>query len=156
MKNGSSQQEMSRRLGVAKTSVRNIWQRYLNGITLESRLSSGRPKLLLETDERHVVVCSKRIPFLTANELSQCVRNDKKIFLEVCRRYLRRNNQFAHIAARKPLLSIANKRKRLNKRNKWCNAYKAWDIGSWSNIIFSDEYRVEQYSKRRLLVRRSV
>ena len=55
MKNGSSQREVSKRLGITKTSVRNIWQRYLNGITLENRLSPGRPRLLSETDERHFV-----------------------------------------------------------------------------------------------------
>jgi len=152
MKNGSSQREVSRRLGIAKTSVRNIWQRYVNGFTLENRLSPGRPRLLSKTDERHLVVCSKRNPFLTANELSLCIPNDKKISLETCRRYLRRNNLFAHVAARKPLLSIANKRKRLA----WCKAYKSWGISSWINVIFSDECRVEQYSKRRMLVRRSV
>ena len=96
MKNCSSQREISKRLGIDKTSVRNIWQRYLNGITLENRLSPGRPRLLSETDEMHLVEYSKRNKFLTANELSQCIKR-QKISLETCRRYLRRNNLFAKV-----------------------------------------------------------
>ena len=150
MQSGCSLREVSRTLGIARTTVRNIWQKYLQGLPLENRNSSGRPRILSKRDERRILVKIKKNPFLSAKELLEFIPDDKHVCAGTIRYLLRRNNLFSHRAARKPLLSDVNRRKRLA----WCKSYKSWDATQWKNVIFSDECRVEQYSKRRMLVRR--
>ena len=64
-----SLREVSGALRIAKTSVRNIWQKYLKGIPLKYRISPGRPRILIERDERRILVSIKRNSFLSAKEL---------------------------------------------------------------------------------------
>ena len=99
-----------------------------------------------------MVITSKRNSFLTAKELADCMPNAEDVSIWTTRRYLRRNLLFARVAARKPLISQENKRKRLA----WCKAYHIWNVKSWENVIFSDESLFEQYSKRRILVWRCI
>ena len=119
---------------------------------MESRSSPGRPRILSKRDEKRIIVSIKRNPFLSTKELLKCIPNDKKASTGTIRLCLRRNGLFSHVAARKPLLTDVNRRKRFF----WCKAYKSWDTSMWSSVIFSDECRVEQYSKRRMLVRRRI
>lgn len=54
-----------------------------------------------------------------------------------------------HIAARKPLLWIANTLKRL------ADKYQKWTIGQWKHVLWTDELKFEIFgSKRRVFVRK--
>jgi len=152
LKDGASQRQVSQKLGIAKTTVQNIWDKFSKGMGLENRVSPGRPRKLSRRDERKLVITSKRNPFLTPKELAESMPNAANVSISTVRRYLRRNLLFARVAARKLMISPENKRKRLA----WCKAYKTWDVNSWKNVIFSDESLFEQYSRRRILVRRRI
>ena len=60
------------KLGIAKTTVQNIWDKYSKGMGIENRISSGRSRKWTKRDERKLVITSKRNPFLTAKELAKC------------------------------------------------------------------------------------
>jgi len=68
------------------------------------------------------------------------------------RRILRKAGLNGRIDAKKPLLSKGHIKKRLL----WCKSYSKIYVDSWRNFIFSDESRLELYSKRRQYVRRPV
>ena len=91
MNSGCSLREVSGALGITKTSVRNIWQKYLQGIPMENRSSPGRPRILSKRDERRILVSIKMNPFLSTKELLKCILNDKKVSTGTIRRCLRRN-----------------------------------------------------------------
>jgi len=52
LKDCSSQREVFRKLGIAKTTVQNIWDKYSKGMGLEYRVSPGSPRKLSNQDER--------------------------------------------------------------------------------------------------------
>ena len=82
MHSSYSLREVSGALGIGKTSVRNIWQKYLKGIPLKNR------------DEKQILVCIKRNPFLSAKKLLESIPDDKKISAGTIRRILRRDHLF--------------------------------------------------------------
>ena len=53
LKDGSSQPEVSQQLGIAKTTVQNIWDTYSKGMGLENRVSPGCPRKLSKRDEKN-------------------------------------------------------------------------------------------------------
>ena len=56
---------------------------------------------------------------------------------------------FSRIAAKKPLLSVWNVRNRFQ----WCKCYAKVDPIFWNDVIFSDESRLELFSRRKYVSR---
>jgi len=63
---------------------------------------------------------------------------------------LRKYELYGRIAARKPLLNDRHVRNRIN----WCKSYAKVRTSFWNDVIFSDESRLELFSRRREYVRR--
>ena len=58
----------------------------------------------------------------------------------------------SQVAAKKPLLSKVNIKKRL----RWCKDYRALSINECKNVLFTDECRIEIFSSLRQFVRRPI
>ena len=89
MHSGCSLQEVSGALGIGKTSVSNIYQKYLKGTLLKNRYSPGRRRILTKRDEKGILVSIKRNPFLSAKELLESIPDYKKVSAGTIRRILR-------------------------------------------------------------------
>ena len=78
LNNGASQRQVSQKLGIAKATVQNIWDKYSKEIGIENRIIPGRPRKWSKQNKRKLVITSKRNPFMTAKELAECMRILKK------------------------------------------------------------------------------
>ena len=67
------------------------------------------------------------------------------------KRILRKYNLFGRIAAKNPLLNERHVRTRLQ----WCTSYAKVDPSFLENVIFSDQSRLELFSRKREYVHRS-
>ena len=101
------------KLGIAKTTVQNIWDKYSKGMGIENRVKPGHSRNWSKRDERKLLITSKRNPFLTANGLAECMRKAENVSISTIKRYLRRNLLFARVAKRKPMISRAARINRL-------------------------------------------
>jgi len=136
---GNSERAISKKTGHGKTTIHNIITKYheTGRFTVASR--SGRPKKLTERDKRHlktIITQNRREPVAkiheifnesTGNEVSNCT----------IRRTLYEMGYHSHTALRKPNVSEANRKIRLN----WARERCLWTIDDWKKIVWSDESR---------------
>ena len=141
--NGVSKHEIARILEIPRTTVRNICKRFLANGTVDFQQRSGRPNKLSDRGKRKLCLQSKRHPFFSAIEVHSSASS-----IWAVRRILCKAGLHGRVAAKKPLLNRGHVKKRLL----WCKSYLEMDVGSLRNFIFSDEARLELYSKRRQYV----
>jgi len=150
LKNGIGQRETSRNLEIPRTTVQNVWKRFLQTGTVDDKEKTGRPTKFSQRDRRKLYFESRRHPFFTAREVLRCAGDMPNMSIWTARRILRRFGLHGRVAAKKPLLNKGHIRNRVL----WCHAYLEMDGALWSNVIFSDEARLQLYSTRRQYVRR--
>lgn len=137
-----SVRQISAVLKYPKSTVQDIISAYKNDKLEEMPSRSGRPPLITERDNMHLMrILNKNrrttIKELCENFISSTSTNISSVTL---RRHLNKNNIYGRIGAKKPFVNAANKIKRLN----WAKIRKDWGK-EWENIIWSDESRFEVF-----------
>jgi len=144
--------KVARDLNLCRTTVRNIWKKFLETGSISDKRKSGRPPLLTGRGQRNLCVLAKKFPFLGPLELLQGSTSYPKMSKSTIKRYLRKSGLFGRLAAKKPMLTKQHMRKRLL----WCKAYSNFTEDMWSKVLFSDESQIQKYSMHRRHVRRPV
>jgi transposase len=147
---GETQRAVSREFKMSQTSVRDLWKKYQATGKVENLKRSGRPATLTNREKR--VLCRECVkdPFQSAKAVNLRSNIPKKVSLWTVQRVLRAGGLLSRIAVKKPFLSKCN----IAKRKKWCKEYSTFEPVDWSNVIFSDECRMQMMPTRRRLVRR--
>ena len=135
---GASQREISKELGLPRTTVQSTLRLQNERTDGQSKPRSGRPAYSTERLLRRIV------RFVNANPKKTYAQVLSELNLSFCRATL--HNILAPAAIRKwrcaqrPVLTpeIAN------KRLQWVLARRDWTEEEWKNIIFSDECSVER------------
>jgi len=112
----------------------------------------GRTKKMTDRDIRRLALSSKKNPFFVARDVYNDTKGLPDVSISTVKRMLRSQGLFGRVAAKKPLISEKNRRKRLA----WCKSYLSLDAEMWRKIVFSDESKVELFSSRRRFVRRRI
>ena len=116
---------------------------------MEYQQKSGRPNKLSVRDRRKLFLESRRYPFFSAREVLVSAGSIQNISVCTVRRILRNSGLLGRTSAKKPMLN----RRHIQKRLMCCKSYLQMDK---KNFIFTDEARLELYSKRMQYVRRSL
>lgn len=154
-KENRSFQEIANILKCSKSACIRAWQRFESTGTNLDRERIGRPKkTTVQTDHRlHRLSKSnrKRTAVDICNEINK--NNPVKISVHTVRRRLRKFGLFGRIARKKPFISLLNRRRRI----KFANEHLHWTPQMWSNVIFSDETKINRFgSDGKQYVRRKV
>ena len=148
IQDGASQRQVSKELGICRSSIQNLWLKFAKTGSISDRPRSGRPMKSTERDRRHLCIEAKKAPFCSAREHGERSHLIPKVSVITVRRYLRKSGLFGQISARKPLLSKLQAKRRLE----WCKAYLSYTAADWDRIVFSDECRVATYTNSRRYV----
>ena len=97
-----------------------------------------------ERDQRELCRYSKKNPYATAREVHSAVDSLKIASISTIKNYLKQDGLFGRVAAKKPLLSNVNTKKRLW----WCKVYKPLGMDEWKNVLFTDECMIDMFSSR--------
>lgn len=149
---GYSQRTIASKVECSQSAVCRLISKYLNTGNVLDLSRSGRPEKTTVRERKNVCLVSKRNPFMSSFEIKNEVSTMKDISNRTIRRILNDGHLFSRIAAKKPLLSMANKAKRL----RFANKYKSFSITQWKNMIFSDECQIKKNCWIRKLVRRPI
>ncbi len=150
---GSSIRQIASLVGCSPSTVQRTIERFNVTGNLRDRPRSGRKANLTASDDRYILICSKRdrmksVPILT-NEFNSS--RDRRVSSSTVRRSLLKSKMFGRVAAKKPLLRRQNVKKRLEFARNHVN----WTLEQWSRVLFTDESKFELFGcKRRLFVRR--
>lgn len=139
-------------LKISRSSLSAIVRKDKEGLSLEDKARSGRPKALTRRGERRLVTKSRNNPFMTPKQLKAEVPIAGNLSNRGIRRYLSNNGLHGRIAAPKPKLSQVH----IEKRMAFCRSKDDWTLADWNRVIFTDESKLEINPRRRQFVRRPV
>lgn len=114
---------------------------------------SGRPSKLNYSDHRYLKLCALRDRRKTLAVLTEDFNHGRKVPVShsCVNRALHSWCLIGRVAARKPLLSQRNVKKRLA----FAKEHVKWSRKKWTKVLFTDESKFELFgSKRRMFVRR--
>lgn len=142
-------------LKVSKSSVSRTLKRQRETGSNKNKKGSGRPRKTSKRDDNRMLQISKANRFKSASDIRAEINQslDAPVSLTTVKRRLREGGLFGRIAVKKPLLSSANKRKRLQ----FAKEHENWTIEQWKNVLWTDESKFELFgSHRRQYCRRKV
>jgi DNA-binding CsgD family transcriptional regulator len=137
-KAGHNAYSIADELNCTPKTVRELLKKVETEKKLEDRDRSGRPKLTTPREDRGMkfkslkdrrltakAMALKTLPNLTKNKVSVTTVKDR----------LKKVGLNGRVARKKPLLSEANRKARLQ----WAKEHRHWSADDWRNVIFSDE-----------------
>ena len=129
-------------LKYSKSTIQNVISAYKND-GLEKRPSqSGRPIIISERDNHHLIRILNKNRRTNVKELCEdfITSTSTNVSSVTLRRHLHKNNIHGRVGAKKSFINAANKIKRLN----WAKTRKNW-VNQWENIIWSGESKFEVF-----------
>lgn len=146
--------EIAKIVGVSAKCVWTTRKNYNEKNIIGECPKSGRPTKLTSRDENALFRMVRLNPNLSYRRLAASFNSrTEKISISrfTVQRVLKKKGIQSYIAARKPLLT----KKQMRKRLKWCRERKHWDVEQWSKVIFSDESNYEVINRKsRVFVKR--
>lgn len=136
---GRTHEAISRVLKIPKSTITDTISRYKNlnnGLTAKR---TGRPCSMNNDDRYNLSKIVKKNNRLSLEEIQQKFNSsqDKKISAVTIRRNLHQIGINSRVSAPKPLLTEAQREKRLS----WCIERQDWSVRQWKTVIWSDESR---------------
>ena len=132
---GQSSRKISRTLNVSSAVAKTI-KRYDETGSHEDRPRTGRPRVTSAAEDKFIRVTSLRNRQLTAPQIRAHINalqssSSRHISTSTVQRRLRESGLHGGIAAKKPLLRMNNKKKRLA----WAKKHKEWTLNQWKSTL---------------------
>lgn len=143
LQNGITQVEVARRLTVNQSVISRLWKRFIETRSTAFRHGGGRRRSTTVVQDRYIVNCFKRNPFLTARELLNQVRVPLDVV--VSDQTIRNRLHDSGMRARRPALHPPLDREHRRSRLTWAQEHIDWTIQQWSHCLFTDESRFKLF-----------
>lgn len=148
-KDGLRQTEITKRLGIARSTVSQLIQHFKTVGSSEAKKSTGRPRITSKRDDISIGRCARINPTYSSIEI--CAETGVQASSRTIRRRLLKDfGLAARHPAKKPLLTEQQRLKRL----KFCKKYEHWSPKDWEKVLFSDETIICQFGAPATMVRR--
>ena len=134
---GSKQTIIAETLGVPKSSVNDIWQRFLKRGTSENAPRPGRPSLTTKRDERQLVNTIKKDRRASLADITN--KWNANVSMSTTRRVLHGLELNSRKAQKKPFLNDRH----IAQRLAWALERKNWSLEEWKRVIWTDEASFE-------------
>lgn len=151
---GFSYTAIAKTFGVSRQAVISLISKYRETGSVKDVPGCGRKRATSVREDRNLVRASLQNRKLTAVELrQQLAAAGTDVTVQTVRSRLREAGLNSRVAAKKPLVTAANKRARLQFAKDHCN----WSADDWKRVLWSDEASFELFdSRRHVLVRRRI
>lgn len=140
---GKTYAQIAEAINRSRTTVFNIVQRYKKFHTVLNKPRTGRPPKLSVREQRKIVRHVQANPLVTASEITAQLKEDlgKHVHVRTVRRVLNRTGYNSRTPRRKPFVSTANQKKRLQ----FANEFITKGTEFWDNVLWSDESKFNIY-----------
>ena len=151
---GMSVNELSQRFNVDRRTVQRFLRKVEEHGNIDDRPRSGRPRRSSERQDRQLIRLSSGNPRLVSRELNRQwnALTGIETSSSTVRRRLSASGLHGRIAAKKPMLTRAQKAARLM----WARERIEWTVENWTQVLLSDECPIHlvQVNQRRYVRRR--
>lgn len=152
---GIRQAEISRRLGIPRTTITGILNRYRHRGNVENRARSGAPSKLSERDTRNLLRVVKQNRKRSLSDITSVFNQsrDSAVSKRTIQRKLYSEGYHRRVVRKRIRIREVNRKKRLN----WCRANRRKTVDQhWKRVIFSDECKVEIGTDNKVFIWRKV
>lgn len=146
---GRAVRRISEEIGLPKSTVQDLKQKWENTGSLNRMPGSGRKRISNEQQDNNLVTFLENHPFQTAVE-AQRQTNFPGSVRVARRRVKERSNLRNRAAVKKPFLTTDNKEQRVG----FALQYLQEGLGYWENVVFTDEKTFQSYYSGRVRVYR--
>ncbi len=126
--------ETARLVGRSKSVVCRVVKRFNDENFLANKKSSGRSAGTNKREDRSIVRMATKDRFLSARKLANKFKEETGKIISY-KSVIQAAGLKARIPARKPLISLKNRRQRLE----FAKEHHVWTQGQWDKVFFSDE-----------------
>lgn len=137
---------IAHRCGCSESTVSRLIKRFKTEGTVDKKPRSGRPRLSSKRADASLTRLCRKHRFASSATLAREWSESTSVIASsrTVRRRLREAGFKAHVPRRKPVLTKAMRKKRLD----WAKVHKNWSISKWRQVLFSDESRFSLMSDK--------
>ncbi|GFV61396.1 transposable element Tcb1 transposase [Trichonephila clavipes] len=150
---GRTQLEISEELGIAKSVISRLWQRFQDDGNVSRCYSTGRPRVTTPNEERYLAATAKRSRRSTASDLSR--QFSSATGTTVSRQTVYRRLGHIDLYPRRPVECVSLTTTHCHLRLTWNRNHALWTPQQWSYVMLSAESRfsLQSHFHRTLLWR---
>ena len=143
--NQESVSNISRDLGISRSHLYRLEEKYLEDPSMEDKERTGRPRKIKVQMERRIVREIRQNPSdpstNVTREVNQGLPQENQISTSTTKRIAYRNSLFAYRACRKPFLTAKHIRDRLE----FAKTYQTKALRFWRHVLFADETSIQLF-----------
>ncbi|GFX68742.1 transposable element Tcb2 transposase [Trichonephila clavipes] len=151
LESGQTQRSVADAVGVARSVVARLWNRFQETGNVKRRPGAGRPRATTSTDDRYIQLTARRNRTENATQLQRqlLLATGRRVFSQTVRNRLHEGGLYA----RRPMVCIPLTPRHRVARRRWAAEHRDWEQHDWSQVLFTDESRFSQECEtRRVLV----
>ncbi|GFS94316.1 HTH_Tnp_Tc3_2 domain-containing protein [Trichonephila clavipes] len=151
LESGQTQRSVADAVGVARSVVARLWNRFQGTGNVRRRPGAGRLRATTSTDDRYIQLTARR------NRTENATQLQRQLFLATGRRVssqtVRNRLHEGGLYARRPMVCIPLTPRHRAARRRWAAEHRDWEQHDWSQVLFTDESRFSlECDTRRVLV----
>ena len=143
--------DVARQFGVNSSTISRLRSRYQATGEFRDRQRTGRPRKTTLSQDRYLVLTSRRNRFMSAPKLAS--RHYNMFRTRLSSQTVRNRLRAALFRGRKPYVGVPSTAVHRRNRYNWAAAHQRWRRQQLNNILFTGESRL-QFSDVRVRVRR--
>ncbi|GFW68421.1 HTH_Tnp_Tc3_2 domain-containing protein [Trichonephila clavipes] len=151
MESEQTQRSVADAVGVARSVVARLWNRFQETGNVRRRPGAGRPRATTSTDDRYIQLKTRRNRTENTTQLQRQVllATGRRVSSQTVRNRLHEGGLFA----RRPMVCIPLTPRHRAARRRWAAVHRDWEQHDWSQVLFTDESRFSlECDTRRVLV----
>ncbi|GFT72691.1 transposable element Tcb2 transposase [Trichonephila clavipes] len=151
LESGQTQRSVADAVGVARSVVARLWNRFQETGNVKRRPGAGRPRATTSTDDRYIQLTARRNRTENTTQLQRqlLLATGRRVFSQTVRNRLHEGGLYA----RRPMVCIPLTPRHHAARRRWAAEHRDWEQHDWSQVLFTDESRFSQECEtRRVLV----
>ncbi|GFV75627.1 transposable element Tcb2 transposase [Trichonephila clavipes] len=154
LESGQSQRSVADAVGVSRSVVAMLWNRFQETGNVKRRPGAGRPRATTSTDDRYIQLTARRSGTENATQLLRqlLLATGRRVSRQTVRNRLHEGGLYA----RRSMVCIPLTPRHRAARRRWAAEHRDWEQHDWSQVLFTDESRFcLECDTRRVLVWRN-
>ncbi|GFS88916.1 transposable element Tcb2 transposase [Trichonephila clavipes] len=151
LESGQTQRIVADAVGVARSVVVRLWNRFQETGNVRRQPGAGRPRATTSTDDRYIQLTARRNRTENATQLQRqlLLATGRMVSSQTVRNRLHEGGLYA----RRPMVCIPLTSRHRAARRRWAAEHRDWEQHDWSQVLFTDESRFSlECDTRRVLV----
>ncbi|GFT06453.1 transposable element Tcb2 transposase [Trichonephila clavipes] len=151
LESGQTQRSVADTVGVARSVVARMWNRFKETGNVRRRPGAGRPRATTSSYDRYIQLTARRNRTENATQLQRqlLLVTGRKVSSQTARNRLHEGGLYA----RRPMVCIPMTPHHRAARRRWAAEHRDWEQHDWSQVLFTDESQFSLESDtRRVLV----